>query len=371
MNVHRSFNVLPAPHLKNPPVDLSQLDPTNVDHRQLLLDHHPMKLRKYLIPTPALRTSLAAAVRLVDARMSGGAFVSNPRFGKSSAIDYLLAVIDDWVPGRAFVHMGARDRKRSDPTHTYVDVLEAQGSPLATKGMPDVRYERALKALWMIANERDADHLVTVVDEAQRYTASELDGLLALSNELYRRWGIRMTTLLWGQRSLEHQFTALSATNRTDLTGRFMPRMFLFRGVTSVGALAQILAALDDASEFPSGSGWSYVRLHFPHAVANGFRLADFAAPLWHAFLQQAHAYEKNMEVGMEWMSLALEDLIVSNACDDSDQWRPSGEVLEKAVTTSGFAQAIGNIYCPEEFPASALRAGGSDAVIASAGGAA
>ena len=369
MNAQPRFKVLPSPHAIKTHVEFSRLDPSNVGHRQLLLAHHPMKLRKYLIPSPALRDSLAAAYRLVDARMSGGAFVAHPRFGKSSVIDYMLAVIDDWVPGRAYVHYGVRDRKYSDPTHTYVDVLESQGSPFTTKGSPQVRYERALKALWMVANQSDTDHLVIIIDEAQRYTVAEFDGLLALSNVLHRRWGIRTTTLLWGQRSLEHKFTALRATHRTDLTGRFMPWMFVFRGVSSAGELAQILAALDDDSEFPSGSGWSYVRLHFPHAVANGFRLENFAAPLWRAFQKMAPAYEKTLEVGMDWITVALEDLIVSNACDDHDRWRPSDQALEKAVMSSGFAGAIGSTYLPDDSPTAARAAGGLDTVIASAGG--
>lgn len=324
-------------------------DPCVEAHRQFLLSRHPLKLRDYMIPTPAVCNSLAKSFRLIDARMSGGAFVANPRFGKSTAIDYLLAVVERELPGHAFMMFGARDRKQSDPAFAYTDVLRARGSRLALKGSADDRFERAVKALWLAAAERNTDHVVGVIDEAQRYTESELDGLLAISNELQRHWKIRMTTLLWGQRSLEHKITALQSTHRTDLTGRFMPWLFVFSGVTGVGELQKILRMLDDDSEFPEGSGWSYVRLHFPKAVANGFRLSDFAAPLWSAFTKEAVAYSKRLEIGMEWISLALEDLLVRNSCDDNDRWTPTEARLQEAVQSSGFAHAIGHTYVPQD----------------------
>lgn len=50
----------------------------------------------------------------------------------------------------------------------------------------------------------------------------------------------------------------------------------------------------------------------------------------------------------MEWVSLALEDLILNNSQDDHPKWQPSQSAIELAVHSSGFASAIRDTYFPD-----------------------
>ena len=82
-------------------------------------------------------------------------------------------------------------------------------------------------------------------------------------------------------------------------------------------------------------------------AVSNGLRLAKYAGLFWSAFADSMGDKKGKIEIGMEWVSLAIEELITSNSADDHANWVPTAEKLSLAVQGSGFAQAVEHIYFP------------------------
>jgi hypothetical protein len=317
---------------------------------------HPLKRRSYAIPTPAVSDALRKTLTLVDKRICGSLFTSRPRFGKTTAISYISRAMHLYLKGKSHLILSARNRDRAKPGNVYVDVLLALQSPLALRGRDDDRFERAVKAMWLHAMEQHSDHLVIFVDEAQRYAPGELDGLLALTNALQNEYDLRTTSLLWGQPEAKNAVSLASNIGRTDLIGRFAPFSFELRGIRSAGELREVLACLDEQSEFPDGSGQSYVAAFFPKAAANGFRLASIASALWEAFESAAGRDLRDLEIGMEWISLTIELLLTDNTEADHDRWKPSADTLSLAIAGSGFKQALAAIY--RRGPSQASQAG-------------
>ena len=123
-----------------------------------------------------------------------------------------------------------------------------------------------------------------------------------------------------------------------------------FRGARNAEDCATCLQGYD-LQEFPASSGWTHTRFFFPMAYAAGFRLATEGAALWYAF-DQAHRstlWPEALEIGMEYFTAAVEQLMLTHSHNDEARFRPSIELWTQAVMASGYMQATLSGMVPDK----------------------
>lgn len=338
---------LPDPALNE--AELKALNPEDKHDRARLRAIHPFPRRKYIVATPSNCEVFANLARVLDQRDTGAGVFAKTRFGKTTANTYFGAVIELLAPGAYLVNFTAQSRTRHAPENAMHDLVRGMRLQIPSTCRHETRFDEIVKAIWMRAAEKDCEHVILTCDEATKYNELEYDGLMGLDNELSTNWGFRVTHLLWGQRSLDVRRTTLKDT-RDDIVQRMMPRSFEFQGVLSLGECKQILEDLQTKSEFPPGSGKSFAWMFHPRAMDAGLNLGELAKPLWERFVevaqeQRAKDLLSRYGIGMNWMSLAIEDLLTRHHEDDSAVWRPSESDYVDAVSSSNFLAAIGDTY--------------------------
>lgn len=322
-------------------------DMTSRGAREEIFEEHPVRLRDYMIPTPPIAKATARQLYLADKRAPGAAFVANPRFGKTWALKYLASVVAQALVGRAFVSVSARNHAKKNPKNAVADVGDALG--LDMSGKTDGGIHKVVNKLWMLTAEVRARHLILGLDEGHRWDSDEYSGLLAITNALWDRFKVRTTTFVWGQRDLVNLRTVMMLERRTDLIARFLPLPFQFKGISSQGELQQVLTAYDELSEFPVDSGWSFTRFFFPEAFEKGFRLSQYAEMLWEAFARASIGHKADLEVGMEWITMAVEHLLLDHHTEDQGNLRFEYQDVADAVEATGFENVVGTVYVPGE----------------------
>jgi len=125
--------------------------------------------------------------------------------------------------------------------------------------------------------------VVLLIDEAQLMTLNEWLWLLGLQN-LLDDDGFRLITISVGSHQLGYVPNYLSRTGNAHITARFFAQDVPFRGLRSADELAFVLRGYDVDSEWPSGSGLSFLQYFAPDDFARGCRLADCASHLWATF---------------------------------------------------------------------------------------
>lgn len=302
------------------------------------VSEHAVKRRNYLVPTPPIKTAFNIACQLINARHRGAAFVGPSRIGKTCAIDYLATKLRAIFPNRIFVIFDAWEHQRPSPNAFYVDLLMGLGAKAPTAGKSDSWRDRAVNQLWLYAEESNSRHIVMLIDEAQNLHAEELGGLKNICVQLERRYGIRVSTLLWGQIQLEYECSALVAQQRGDIKARFMSPILPFHGLCSAAELSEVLTEYDNNSEYPVGSSLTFTQFFFPRAYAAGWRLASAAPTLWHAIAKVTGANADELELGMDGISAIIERLFDIYHEEDHANWKPDTKYREDAVEFSGIA---------------------------------
>jgi len=170
---------------------------------------------------------------------------------------------------------------------------------------------RALNAL-----SGTARHLFLLMDEGQEFSNSDFAWLKAVINGLARD-SVKVTTVIFGQRELIQRRRELYENGRSDLGDRFLKKLIEFKRCRATEELRSILEAVDDKSEFPAGSGWTYTQLLFPQAHAAGFRFKAISDDVWTVFQQQIPPKVLAKGVSMEVVAATLGAVCL--ACKDRD----------------------------------------------------
>src|SRR3546814_12177479 len=93
----------------------------------------------------------------------------------------------------------------------------------------------------------------------------------------------------------------LIATGRSDLAGRFFAHMFEFEAIKQSQDLEPFLAACDEESEYPEGTGWCYTRFLWPEAYDSGMRLLKQAQPFFKAFTHVSPQHSGEPGIAMKY----------------------------------------------------------------------
>lgn len=318
---------------------------------------HPVVTRAFHIATPPLRRAFKAATETIASGAPGCAFVAFPRFGKTYASEYFDALLREAFPATPIILFSARHHTRMTERQFCTELLQ-QTSAGAILDRFDIPLSQVSRAWWIRAAELNARKLIVIGDEMQCLTPDGYSWLIDVTNELHKL-KVRTILILFGQPELVNLRTVFLHTNRGDILGRFLSRLYAFDGIASALDLRQVMHAYDDPTEldYPIGSNWSFTRFFVPQAYKNGWRLSSCALDCWEQFkklsLQRLKSTEKTqkLSIGMEWVAGTIQHFLVYSADFDQPDMKINAEHWRHAIEKSGFLESLGLTYDPKWAP--------------------
>lgn len=160
----------------------------------------------------------------------------------------------------------------------------------------------------LLALSGSARHLFLIFDEAQELGCDEFAWLKSVINRLVRD-RIKVTVVLFGQLELREKRLELMGA-RSDLEKRFMSNLHELKGIEDSKGLAEVLESIDKKSEFPAGSGLTYLQLLLPRFYHAGGRLQACCDDIWHQ-LKKRGVPGPRRSVGMSTVAGYLAELFI------------------------------------------------------------
>jgi len=295
------------------------------------LKEHPIVRKHYVVPTPSIDEFYERVRKCIAYGMSGSMLFGHPRYGKTSAIRYVVNMLATEYPKIVTLSfLCLRSKSRSEAAF-FSHLLQAAGHAQAHSGTISHKRSRLIYKLLERVEKSGENLLILFADEAQRLDVDEYEWLRDVYDELDRR-GIKILVFLIGQPDLLNQKNALRQAQQMQIVGRFMTHEVPFRGLMSVDDVATCLAGYD-VSCFPQRSDWTYTRFFLPQAYAEGFRLVSQATALWDAFLD-AHeraGFTFDVELPMKYFTQAVEIALIENAEHDCPELRLSPQLWRQS----------------------------------------
>lgn len=245
---------------------------------------HPLQSKRYVITTPQIE-ALAAHIRsLIENRTPGGVVWAPPRTGKSSGFMIVKMEVGSLFPNLPVFMLPAWDYSLPKEGPFMEDLLTAAGHAIVKRGKPEDKRDRLVEFMAQVALDSGFGALVLVIDEAQQLHEKHYKWLMGIHNLLALR-SAHLITVLVGQHQLVHQRSAFLRAEKENIVGRFMVKMFAFRGLQSIEEVKRTLEEYD-REEYPVDSGWSFSRYFMPEEFTAGWRLAAMADVVWRAFMK-------------------------------------------------------------------------------------
>jgi hypothetical protein len=308
--------------------------------RPLPLSAHPLRDRHYRLPTPAIEDLYTLITDALDRRRPGVMVYGRSRLGKTTAIAYIEALLAAERPHLPVIVLRCRFKRVPSEIAFFSNFLYTVRHKAISGRDTELLRQRLVHRLCEIADARKSSQILLFADEAQNLGACEYEWLRDVHDDL-QLWGKALLVVLVGQPELRGQESAFQRSNSLHIVSRFMVHELAFRGARTAEDCATCLQGYD-VQEYPEGSGWTHTRFYFPMAWAAGMRLSQEGAAFCHAF-DQAHRstlWPESMEIGMEFLTAAVEHLMTSQVHMDAASFRPSLELWAQAVKASGYVEA-------------------------------
>ncbi|MEO7916623.1 MAG: ATP-binding protein [Dokdonella sp.] len=324
---------------------------TPMEEGARLWANHPVVRwdQTFALPTPMLEIGSNIIAQSIASRRSGRGFYASPCYGKSTAIVYFTRQINDLYPNVSVLCLEATETLRPSELNLYADILEAAGFTLRMVKPFRERRSQVINLLWSLAAARGEYRIVLFVDEAQNLSVNEWSWLKTVQNLLFKQ-GVQLIVFPFGQEALLHERSALLNCRR-DLARRFMRSLTKFEGMSTLEQLSTFLGVFDDEARYPA-KGPSYSEFFFPHAYHTGWRLKDEAPHLW-AALHPVRVQNREAQVSMECISIAIQYYLTEYSAQDAMGWCGSVDVWKAAVEASDYEFESG---CSEAEPDSVAK---------------
>ncbi len=313
--------------------------------RTVPIKTHPLVRKNYVVPTPSIDGFYERVCKCIAYGLSGSMLYGHPRFGKTSAVRYVINMLAVEFPQIVAVSFLCLKSKTRSEAAFFSHLLEAVGHAQAHAGAISRKRSRLIHKL-LERVEKSGEHvLILFADEAQRLDINEYEWLRDVYDELDQH-GVKALVFLIGQPDLRNQKNALQESHQTQIVGRFMTHEIPFRGLLSVDDVATCLAGYDESC-FPQSSDWTYTRFFLPRAYADGFRLVDEATALWRAFLDahEAARFTFELEVPMKYFTQTVELALIQGAEHDAPEHRLSAAIWREAVLESNYVSAQESVW--------------------------
>lgn len=305
---------------------------TTVDilvERERLWAMHPLITESAILPTRPVQSAVKRVLGLARKARSSMAFWADPVTGKSSCLRAIEATVLERIPGCGVLVLEAVEDSQSAEGRLLIQILKQLDYAHKIDSTLAGKRDQVHRALMALAGT--AGHLFLLIDEAQEVSNNEFAWLKAVINGLSRK-GLKVTTILFGQRELKKRRDQLYREGRSDLGERFMKMLIEFKKCCAESDLLTICEAIDCKSEYPVGSGWTYTQLLFPRAFRAGFRIRDLVPTLWAGLHDQMPRELLARGLPMELVASVIANLcLVAKDLDDADM-SLSPELIGKAI---------------------------------------
>jgi hypothetical protein len=303
---------------------------------------HPVIAQSYAVYTPMIDEMALTIGDWIDQMRPGGYVHSASRMGKTRGVTWHLeAILNERFQCALPLVIWSREDESVREGSFWHKLLIASGFELVDPAKPlritEAKYLFKMRLI-ALAKRADRNFVILLIDEAQDVSFKEWKWLVGLQNSLdllgYHLCVISVGTQQMGYR---HEFMAVSGN--AHVASRFFAVHARFHGVQTVEELEYVLNGYDLESEWPAGSGRSYLQYFAPDDFANGARLKSASAIFWSALTELVpDKLKRKPEFPMQHICDAIENALFKLA--SGQKW---SEVMGfaswvDALSKSGFS---------------------------------
>lgn len=316
---------------------------------------HPVYLRDYTMPTPAIAFAYQAVTDAIKKRDPGIIIYGDFRGGKTWFWNCAFNKLKDDFGDALMVHklLAEHSGKRapSESQHLSWMLGELEYVPTAR----DVRAQRKQldDYLGQQAKKSKRRQIVFLIDEAQLFRLDQWGWLMDTYNRIELQ-GVAPTFVWIGDPAMKQvRNTVFSSREHQPAFHRFLVREVPLEGPGSVDEFKLWLQCFDVNTEYPPKSGISYTRFFFPTAFDCDWRLESIAGDL-RANIDQMlsdRGLPPQERIRTKYFFRIVETLFLT--CGNRHVMKPdmSAEVLQNVILESHYLEALRSGFAEEMDP--------------------
>jgi hypothetical protein len=259
----------------------------------------------------------------IDQQTPGGYIYGASRLGKTRCIQWYLSTLlaERFCATVPLIVWNRLADSQSSEAGFWHQLLLASHFEFAHPTRPPKKIEgmfNCKERFISIAENAQRNYIALLIDEAQAMTFREWKWLTGLQNALDYE-GYVLSVFSVGSHQLGYQHDYLAVTGNAHIAARFMATHARFHGLRSVKEIEFVLNGYDEDSEWPAGSGVSFLEYFAPDEFADRRRLAESAERLWQALVQLSpNAPRAHLEFPMQHVAWATEAALIRLAKGDN-----------------------------------------------------
>jgi hypothetical protein len=304
----------------------------SIDQRDEMLKDHPVVRGHYIVPTPMLIHAHQEARDRVWSRRTGVVFYGETRAGKTTCAMSIRDFLREEFSTIYISMASGRQSLRPKEGHMARLILEGSGHALAKRSDPDALLRNVILDIQINVANLGGDQYALILDEVNLCNEFDLTTLLQIHNILWMK-GIKMTTISFGQPDILNLINSLLATEQKQIIARFFRKPIPFLNCNAEETLASVLRSIDEDTEWPEGSGWTYTYFFFPRAFKNGFRLCKYATAIWNGLANASPGSSPSFP--METIALTINGLYLGLRNSDHGGLDLSEKDISRALASA------------------------------------
>lgn len=280
--------------------------PPNIDPQHCLVTN------QYAVYTPPIHAMIDQIGDWIDQQRPGGYIHGASRLGKTRGVKWHLTDVLEqrFNTVLPLVVWNRRPDSQTSETGFWHQLLLASRFEFVDPAKPPKKTEAIFlcrQRFIAIAKNAQRNYVVLLIDEAQDLTFREWKWLVGLQNQLDYD-GYLLSVFSVGSHQLGYRHEYMASTGNAHVAARFMAAHTRFHGLRSLSEVTYVLNGYDVDSEWPVGSGISFLQYFSPKDFTSGRRLADCAELLWKALLELSpSSTRKNLEFPMQHVAKTVE----------------------------------------------------------------
>ena len=325
-------------------------------NERVLDRRHPVLRQEYAVYTPPMDEMINTIGDWIDQRLSGGYIYGPSRFGKSRAVKWhVRAVLEERFRKTIPLVVWVRRPSAITEGEFWNTLLEASKwhffDPLKPKKKVQARF-LFKQRLISLARAAYDNYVTLMIDEAHDVTLNEWKWLLGLQNDLDFE-GIRFSVFSIGSHQIGYQPNYLARTGNAHIAARFFAADARFYGIRNADELEYALNGYDVDSDWPPGSGTSYLKYFAPDEFGRNNRLVSCTDEIWSAFMEllppELQSEDKRLlvEIPMQHVALAIEQALRLLAAGKDWQTVTAYSNWLKVIAKTGFTDHLRKVLAP------------------------
>lgn len=308
-------------------------DPLDLIQREALLSSHPLRTKTFTTLTKTIESAYGRIREQIWLGRPSLYFYSTPRMGKSQCAAAIRHLISQEFTDKYVVLVSCDVSEIESVVETICKAINL--IPKSREKLSKLRGRLSTHICCELASI-SGNHFVMILDEMQALTLTDYKHLQVIQNDLKIK-GISTTTVGFAQSEINSRQGTFRLAEEDAIIARFLSQRISFRGCTDQTWLKALLANFDDQLFYPLGSGCSYSRFFLPQAVANGFRLDDYADIIYKSVTETVGGSAGLIPI--EHLFTAIEYMLISARGEDTPDFRLSQTIIQSAIVESNMAE--------------------------------